>query len=157
MESRDLSHCTLISRIMSHFETTGTVPNTHGISECRPTSVASTRRSSMLHGNPPLPGPNVPSPTLLYELSSADTPFQFDVELCKISFFFVTRILPDLYNLLHITNVHAAFVFDSWRKKRRRRGLKCLKMVDSGAPSVALEHLRPMMVCRCSYYECWEL
>ena len=87
--------------------------NTHGISECRSASVASTRRSSMPHGNPPLLGPNVPSPTVLYELSNADTPFPFDVELCKISFFFSLRGNFQSSIPYSTTNVHAASVFDS--------------------------------------------
>ena len=42
-------------------------------------------------------------------------------------------------------------------KKRRRRGLSCLKMADSRAPSMVFWYLQPTLVCRRPSYECWEL
>ena len=42
-------------------------------------------------------------------------------------------------------------------EKCRCRGLSCLKMADSRAPLMVFGCLRPMLVCRRSSYECWEL
>ena len=44
------------ARNASIFQTIGIVRNTRKISNNRPASVASTQRSSVAHGNPPLPG-----------------------------------------------------------------------------------------------------
>ena len=156
MKSRDLSRCTLISRIVSHFETTGSFPYTHGISEYKTASVASIRISSMPHGvgNPPLPSPNVPSPTLFYELSNADTPLPFNVEICRISFFSLRGNFQSSIPYSTI-NVHPYLTAN---EKAQTHGLICmfLKMANSRQPSMVFGCLRPMPVCSRSSDECWE-
>ena len=59
-EYRDLSRCRFVSRDVSRFETTGTVPSTHKLSDDR-SWVAGNRRPSMAHGIPPFSGTKSPS------------------------------------------------------------------------------------------------
>ena len=42
-------------------------------------------------------------------------------------------------------------------EKCRRRGLSCIKIADSRAPSMVFGWSRPVLVCRRLYYGCWEL
>ena len=87
---------------------------------------------------------------------NVDTPFPFDLELCKISSSFSSR---DIFqsSIPYSTQCPRSIPIWQLTEKRRRRGLSCLKMADSRAPSMVFGCLRPMLVCRCLSYECWQL